>query len=985
MKRLFVNAWAWMSSLKTDQKRQVLVASTLAPMVIMAVVWVLMDVFPFGRKTLMAVDFGQQYIGLYAFLKKTILTGDWSGFFYSFSKSIGGAMIGIWGFNLISPFNLIYVLLPLSQLKWGVFLTIWLRYGAMGLAFALLLIKRYRAMSYNLWLIPLMATAYTLSGMIVSYQMNPIFYDAMIMLPLVIWRLEELMDGGKPYRYMLMLSLAMLFHFYMGYMICLFVALYACYYASPHLEIEGNWKVKLKAFVQPIKRVVFYSILAVTAVFFLLYPIFLNLLRSKGAYESPMTFSFAMQINPLDILSKLMIGGFDNESSWSAGPNLPNIYVGAFALVGFILYFFQAEVHRYRKIAAGIISLVFFVSIVNEFVSKIWHMGQNPAGFFYRFSWIISFFMVFLAYQALREEKRLKRQWLGLGALLSILIVAYVQYNHEDYTYIAIKQPEKITQFVANHQSLLILTGMAIASGLAYLSWRQFANKPGLRYFHLALVLVALPALLYALAKGVLFSQTSLTLLTWLFALVFVHVQSKGKTLWIILLIVTGLELSYNAYRSQVTLGYADAYKFTDVTKTMNRLSDVIEDKNTAGFYRVGSSFVYSKNDPFLASYPGLSTFSSNMERSTVALFNFMGDVGGNAATFYANGTLLTDSLYSVRYYIERKPYTNEDAEQHPDWNLFGRNANRTDLEATFQKFYEDHRFIIYENPNVFSAAFGTNELTRNIKFGLNNPVANQNIILSSMSGQEKKYFEHVGIPTIELTNMEEVEENGKRLYRRIDKTIPGSVEIIFTPQTNMTYYFQAPYGLRSSMGEISVLLNNQWYNYTQSYDQVQLWNLTDRTAGKEMRLKFETSQLDEIDMTNMALVRADQAAIQAVLDKRMAQNMTVTKWTNTTIEGNVTITDNSTVMMTSIPYNPGWTVKVDGKKVETTEAWGSLLSFPITSGKHQISMHFVPEGFVVGCLVSLLSWVIIWYLKRKDDQSKGGYEVSGKELEQSK
>ncbi|WP_032507905.1 YfhO family protein, partial [Streptococcus mutans] len=72
----------------------------------------------------------------------------------------------------------------------------------------------------------------------------------------------------------------------------------------------------------------------------------------------------------------------------------------------------------------------------------------------------------------------------------------------------------------------------------------------------------------------------------------------------------------------------ADAYKFTDVTKSMKELSDVIKKKNKAGFYRVGSSFLYSKNDPFLVSYPGLSTFSSNMEKSTINLFNSMGDVG---------------------------------------------------------------------------------------------------------------------------------------------------------------------------------------------------------------------------------------------------------------------------------------------------------------------------------------------------------------------
>ena len=37
--------------------------------------------------------------------------------------------------------------------------------------------------------------------MLVSYQMNVIFYDAMIMLPIVIVYLEELLDGKSPYRY----------------------------------------------------------------------------------------------------------------------------------------------------------------------------------------------------------------------------------------------------------------------------------------------------------------------------------------------------------------------------------------------------------------------------------------------------------------------------------------------------------------------------------------------------------------------------------------------------------------------------------------------------------------------------------------------------------------------------------------------------------------------------------------------------------------
>ena len=61
-----------------------------------------------------------------------------------------------------------------------------------------------------MWLVPLFATAYALSGMLVSYQMNVIFYDAMIMLPIVIVYLEELLDGKSPYRYAFALGLTVL-------------------------------------------------------------------------------------------------------------------------------------------------------------------------------------------------------------------------------------------------------------------------------------------------------------------------------------------------------------------------------------------------------------------------------------------------------------------------------------------------------------------------------------------------------------------------------------------------------------------------------------------------------------------------------------------------------------------------------------------------------------------------------------------------------
>ena len=303
--------------------------SALLPMTIMLVVWFFMGSYPFGNKSLMAVDFGQQYISFFGLLKNAVLTGNLSSLTYSFTKSLGGDMIGVLAYYLMSPFNIFYIIIPFKHYALAVFLTIWLRYGAIGLSLAHLLIKRYKGAESKRWMVPLFATAYALSGMLVSYQMNVIFYDAMIMLPIVIVYLEQLLEGEAPYPYAFVLGITVLLQFYMGYMTSIFIVLYACYYVSPRLANEGDWKQKLKYYLQPLWKFFIYSILGVAMASIILVPVFFNLLESKGQVGGAMTFSFAFQINPLDILSKLSIGGFDNTSGWSAGPNLPNIYIGS--------------------------------------------------------------------------------------------------------------------------------------------------------------------------------------------------------------------------------------------------------------------------------------------------------------------------------------------------------------------------------------------------------------------------------------------------------------------------------------------------------------------------------------------------------------------------------------------------------------------------------------------------------------------------------
>ena len=953
--------------------------STLLPMTIMLVVWFFMGSYPFGNKSLMAVDFGQQYISFFGLLKNAVLSGDLSSLTYSFTKSLGGDMIGVLGYYLMSPFNIFYILIPFKHYGLAVFLTIWLRYGAIGLSFSHFLIKRYKGAESRVWLVPLFATAYALSGMLVSYQMNVIFYDAMIMLPLVIVYLEELLDGGRPYRYAFILGLTVFLQFYMGYMISIFIVLYSCYYVSSRLSIQGTLKQKLKHFLSPLVKAFAFSVIGVATASVLIVPVFYNLLESKGQVGDAMKFSFAFQINPVDILSKLAIGGFDTASGWSAGPNLPNIYIGALGFLGFILYFTSKQVAKEKRWAAGAVTLVFFISFVNEFVSKIWHMGQNPAGFFFRFSWLFSFFMLVLAYQVVKGQVEISRR----GKLLSVvlLVLSAIYLYTKKFTYLPKTQPEALTQFLSKNVLVFWVLLIAITAACSYLYWSRSRKAPQVKKMVLLIAGAVVLLLGILLQTGYFLSQVVLTLLVYL-AVIFLLRTRMTRLAILAVSALTIFELGYNAYLSQVTFGYADVDKFVDATVSVKQVTDDVQKQADQPFYRIATTFAYSKTVPSLVSYPGLSTFSSSLERTTMDQFAFMGDQGINAATEYENGTPLTDALYGIRYYMDVKDLDPTEKEAHPERMYFTRFASRFDMQRYFtQKVYEDERYIVYENPNSFPLAYGTNDLVRNINFGRNNAIQNQNIILNSMEGVKKgeenylDYFKPLAYGDVETENLTEEnvdKEKGTAVYKRVDSSKDAIVRYRITPRTNLTYYFFVPASLNSEK-DYSVLLNGKWFTHSKRNTQRQLWQIADNAENQESVLEFRF-KTDKVDLSNAGVYRAEISQIQSALEKRKEQGLQVEKFSNTHIVGSVNITDDSKYMMTSIPYSEGWKVKVDGKDVPVTKAWNSFISFPITSGQHKVEFVFSQKGRVTGAVLTLISLATLYIVRRdykKDDKNQ--------------
>jgi phosphotransferase system glucose/maltose/N-acetylglucosamine-specific IIC component len=63
--------------------------------------------------------------------------------------------------------------------------------------------------------------------------------------------------------------------------------------------------------------------------------------------------------------------------------------------------------------------------------------------------------------------------------------------------------------------------------------------------------------------------------------------------------------------------------------------------------------------------------------------------------------------------------------------------------------------------------------------------------------------------------------------------------------------------------------------------------------------------------------------------------------------------------LFVSIPYDEGFTVKINGEKVEAEKVYGDFYSIPLKNGVNNIEMVFVPKGFVLGLIITILGLAI--------------------------
>ncbi|HBA38146.1 MAG TPA: hypothetical protein DCY94_05445 [Firmicutes bacterium] len=327
--------------------------------------------------------------------------------FYSWGAGLGFNFFGTMTYYCFSPLNILALFANVHNYHTFIFIMTLLRFGLLGLSMCFYLDKKgYKAKN-----VVLFSSIFALMGFTSTYFYNFMWIDSIIMLPLVIHGLDKILNRDNGTFYTISLALAIIFNYYIGYMICIFSLIWFIYKV---VLIENRKPI--------IKKFLICSLFAGAMSTFVLLPSFFALMSGKGTLLNASEF---MGISNLGIQTYMLSTGAYSAFSYLDGPGL--IYSSLLTCVLLMFYFHNSSFSKKEKIATSLVLIFFYLSLTVNFLNCAWQMFQKPVWWQSRFSFLISFFLIVTAARTSENistsklsTKRKFIMWIGITILILI-------------------------------------------------------------------------------------------------------------------------------------------------------------------------------------------------------------------------------------------------------------------------------------------------------------------------------------------------------------------------------------------------------------------------------------------------------------------------------------------------------------------------------------------------------------------------------------
>ena len=455
-----------------------------------------------------------------------------------------------------------------------------------------------------------------------------------------------------------------------------------------------------------------------------------------------------------------------------------------------------------------------------------------------------------------------------------------------------------------------VLTGSAFAYSLT--GKYEFADKRfAVTNTVLIVIIFLLLLLLVFVSTGGRFKRTEYT-------------EKISSMIIATLVIIQIAELVINAryiYGHQTSMNMLGQKEYERIVSETSKAVDYA--KRDLGFYRIENMKSREQNDDMMYNYNGITHYSS---AGILDTRYFLQNIGFNDDGLYTDfghdNTCAADSLLGIRYLVGADEY-----------------------RKTYEKVY-DGEYSLYKNPYSLPVATLVSQMPGELT---GSPFEMQQEMLDNLSDTQGEVFTNAIMWSQVFSD-----DNGAYKYFMCKPKYDGNVYLYLDHIEELTqnlviYVGDEPvsgYGNKSSMK----IVNLGYHEKDKVFD---VYVRSDSKIADFGEAHIMTENMDELKLAY------EQIKDRGCEIKKLESSRLEISVPNEVLNG-----ENKGVI-TTIPYEKGWKVTVNKKRVECEKVYDSFMFIPLAGieDAQVIEMKYIPEGMREGVFISFIAiaGIVLW------------------------
>ena len=433
--------------------------------------------------------------------------------------------------------------------------------------------------------------------------------------------------------------------------------------------------------------------------------------------------------------------------------------------------------------------------------------------------------------------------------------------------------------------------------------------------------------------------------------------------IFLLFMIIACAEMILNGYSSYYKEERYNPENYFDTYNLWNKSTrEALELIKADGkdFYRISCLQDYAMYGGMYFDYNGLAGFSSFENKNVKNILAKLG-VYTSPRLVLCNGlTDFTKMIFSVGYDLESI-----------DWG-----SQRLYPESYYPEI------SLKKNDYFLSLGFLVDDAIENFVFEGSDSFTNINNLSSCMTGVNEEIYNHViGQLTYDEYGIVLAVDENNDYKLKLDSNCDYGVIVFKIPYDSRPAYVQFDYGV-SAQDKAAPYIADGITGTINDYERISASYITDLTPLEdyyEVTIYMNERTYNDVYVPNIYLAYYNRDVLSNIYDILSQGQMQIVDYGNGYIKGKITVPEDGKILFTSIPYDTGWEIIVNGEKAEPIKLLeNAFIGIRLPKGIFDIEFRYCVPGLKSGLIITIISTILFVLLVFKDiyiKKMRGNYE----------